>query len=128
MSLAGGHFFPAPTTDTPVQRPLDRLDGVPFLQGADYGLQAVAALMRYAAHLRDRRATGQTRLTPKDTASAAHAILERARGSRLSAAQGADTLWAYAIPAARQTVAVRASEALEAAEILGYPVAAKIEA
>ena len=128
MSLAGGHFFPAPTTDTPVQRPLDQLDGVPFLQGAEYGLKAIAALIRYAAHLRDRRPAAAARLAPTDTVSAARAILQQASGARLSTAHGSDILWAYAIPSARQALATSASQALDAAERLGYPVAAKVEA
>ena len=54
LSLAGGHFFPTATMDVPIQQPLDRLDGVPFLQGAEYGLRAVGALHRYADFLRER--------------------------------------------------------------------------
>ena len=128
MSLAGGHFFPAPTTETPVLRPLDRLDGVPFLQGAEYGLQAVGALMRYAAHLRDRRTPAEAPVLPKGAASAARAVLQRASGSRLSATYGSDILSAYGIPSARQVLVGDASEAVRAAERLGYPVAAKVEA
>jgi acetyltransferase len=128
MSLAGGHFFPAPTVDTPVQRPLDRLDEVPFLQGAEYGLKAVAALMRYAAHLRDRAAPAQARLTSQEAASAARAVLQRASGTRLSASQCADVLSAYGVPCARQALATGAPEALDIARQFGYPVAAKVEA
>ena len=43
MSLAGGHFFPAPVPDSPIQDPQNRLDGVPLLQGAEYGLKAVGS-------------------------------------------------------------------------------------
>jgi acetate---CoA ligase (ADP-forming) len=128
MSLAGGHFFPAPTIETPVQRPLDRLDEVPFLQGAEYGLKAVAALMRYAAHLRDRAAPAQARLTSPEAASAARAVLRRAGGTRLSASACADVLAAYGVPCARQALATSAPDALDIAGRFGYPVAAKVEA
>jgi acetyltransferase len=101
---------------------------VPFLQGAEYGLRAVAALMRYAVHLRDRRSAAEARLTPDETASAARAVLQQASGARLSTTHGSDILRAYGIPSARQALATSASEALDAAERLGYPVAAKVEA
>src|SRR5262249_33079877 len=29
LSLAGGHFFPSPVADTPIQEPIDKLDQVP---------------------------------------------------------------------------------------------------
>jgi acyl-CoA synthetase (NDP forming) len=128
MSLAGGHFFPSPTADTPLVRPLDRLDGVPFLQGAEYGLRAVGALMRYAAHLRDRRAPAQAPVLSGDAVSAARAVLQRAGGARLSTTHGSDILSAYGIPSARQVLTRQAAEAVDAAERLGYPVAAKVEA
>ena len=128
MSLAGGHFFAAPTTETPVLRPLDRLDGVPFLQGADYGLRAVGALMRYAAHLRQRRAPAEAPFPPGGAASSVREVLRRANGCRLSATVGSDILSAYGIPSARQVLVSHPAEAVDAAERLGYPVAAKVEA
>jgi acetyltransferase len=70
----------------------------------------------------------QERLTPIERASAARSLLQQASGARLSTTHGSDILRAYGIPAARQALATTPSEALDAAERLGYPVAAKVEA
>ena len=128
MSLAGGHFFPAPTIDTPVQRPLDRLDGVPFLQGAEYGLKAVSALMRYAAHLRNRQTGAEPRRSPTGAATAVARLVDQARGRGLSTIRGLTILAAYGIPSAREALATKLADVLAAADWIGYPVAAKVEA
>jgi acetyltransferase len=125
MSLAGGHFFPAPVADSPIQDPQDRLDGVPLLQGAEYGLKAVGALMRYAAFQRGQK-RAEHRASPEASATA-RAVIDQARGVRLSARQGSAILAAYGIPTPREALATTRREALAIAEQIGYPVAAKVE-
>src|SRR5207302_2877268 len=108
MSLAGGHFFPAPVADTPIADPQVRLDGVPLLQGAEYGLKAVGALMRYAAFHRRRRLLREPAHSPRvapEARAIAHEVIRRATGTRLSARQGSAVLAAYGIPTPRETLA-----------------------
>src|SRR5205814_7758168 len=99
LSLASGHFFPTANADVPMQQPLVRLDGVPFLQGAEYGLMAVGALMRYAAFLRTR-GHESPESAQRDGAAAATArpVIQQATGSRLTAREGSAVLAAYGIP------------------------------
>jgi acetyltransferase len=127
MSLAGGHFFPSPVPDTPMQQPVDRLDGVPFLQGAEYGLKAVAALMRYAEFLR-RRTSQSPSPNRHSVAETARRVIEHASGSRLTSQEGSAILGAYRIPIPREALATTAQEAVAAANTIGYPVVAKAEA
>jgi acetyltransferase len=109
-----------------MQQPLDRLDGVPFLQGAEYGLKAVGALMRYSAFLRGL--SPPTRHTHPSSSAAARRALQAAVGSRLTSLQGSDVLEAYGIRIAREALAKTREEAVAAAETFGYPVVAKAEA
>jgi acetyltransferase len=127
MSLAGGHFFPSAVPDTPMQQPLVRLDDVPFLQGAEYGLKAVGALMRYAEFQRGRAAPERAQRFTEQAASA-RAVVERATGARLSAAEGAAVLSAYGLAAVAEVLTTSPEDAVAAAERFGYPVAAKVEA
>ena len=126
MSLAGGHFFPRPVADTPIQDPRNRLDGVPLLQGAEYGLKAVGALMRYAAFLRGAKTS--TRHADPEACATARSVINQATGARLSARQGSAILTAYGIPTPPEALATTRSEAVAIAERIGYPVSAKIEA
>jgi acetyltransferase len=132
MSLAGGHFFPAPTADIPIQDPRDSLDGVPLLQGAEYGLKAVGALMRYATFLRHRARLREPihspRLSNPRARETAQQIVAQAHSARLSAVQGSAMLAAYGIPAPAEALARNRAEAVAIAERVGYPVAAKVEA
>jgi acyl-CoA synthetase (NDP forming) len=127
MSLSGGHFFASPYADTPVQQPIDRLDGIPFLQGAEYGLKAIGALARYSAflRLRDRRSIPEP---GRNASSVARALVQAARGARLCSREGTAVLAAYGIPTPPEALATTALEAVAAAERMGYPVVAKVEA
>ena len=74
MALVGGHVFPGASADRPVVDPMDHLDGIPFLQGSDDGLKAIAALIRYAEYQRHRREIGcgapRSRLVPESVGRA----------------------------------------------------------
>jgi acetyltransferase len=126
MSLAGGHFFPAPVADSPIQDPRNRLDGVPLLQGAEYGLKAVGALMRYAALMRG--ATASERRANPEAGATARDVINRATGARLSAREGSAILAAYGIPVPPEALALTSAAAVAIAARIGYPVAAKVEA
>jgi acetyltransferase len=128
ISLAGGHFFPAPTADTPMQEPQHRLDEVPFLQGAEYGLKAVGALMRYAAFVRGLKPTARQVHVDQAARETARGVIRQATGVRLSARQGSAVLAAYGIPTPREALARTGAEAVTIAAQVGYPVAAKVEA
>jgi acetate---CoA ligase (ADP-forming) len=128
MSLAGGHFMPSNAADTPVKMPVDRVDGMPFLQGAEYGLKAVAAFMRYAAFLRARTTRTSARLSRADAAELARSTIARSSAARLSAQDGSAILRGYGIPLAEEAFAATAEEAQQAAQRIGLPVAVKVEA
>jgi acetate---CoA ligase (ADP-forming) len=119
MSLVGGHFFGGPNPDVPVVEPTDRLGGIPFLQGSDTGLKAVAALIRYAAFQRERRLPLERRTQP----AAVH-LPHRPLNERESKA----VLRHYGIPVTRERLACTLDEARAAAAEIGYPVALKLEA
>jgi acetyltransferase len=128
MSLAGGHFMPSNAADTPVSAPVDRIDGMPFLQGAEYGLKAVAAFMRYADFLRSRGQPRVERVSSTNAATTARRMLENSTGARLSATEGSAVLRAYGIPIVDEAFATSAAEACAAAQQIGFPVAIKVEA
>lgn len=128
VSLAGGGFLPSSTGDVPLTSPVDCFDGVPFLQGAEYGLKAVGALLRYAAFQRARAAPSPPRRSAADAGERGRAILAAAGGARLSAEQGSAVLRAYGIPTVAETLARSVPEAQAAAGRIGFPVAIKVEA
>jgi len=124
---------------------MDHLDGVPFLQGSQYALEAIAALIRYAEFQR-RRAERTTSLSPKrgevsrggsrtaPTASGrgsprdqARALVRVAGGRPLTERESKAILRLYGIPTTREALAANAEEALAAAREIGYPVALKVE-
>jgi acetyltransferase len=128
MSLSGGHFMDAQSIDQPPAQPVDRLDGVPFLQGSEYGLRAIGALMRYARYQRQRMAASDRRLSPETVAAKAREVVQRATGTRLSVADGAAVLDLYGIPRASQSLVTTLSDALAVAPAVGYPLVVKVEA
>jgi acyl-CoA synthetase (NDP forming) len=117
MALVGGHYFPSQYADTPPVEPTDRLNDTPFLQGSDYGLKAIAALMRYADFLRTR---GQrsTLASPRSRSVGSSPLSERE--SKLLLAE-------YGIPITRERLATSLPDALAAAAEIGYPLALKVE-
>jgi acetyltransferase len=119
MSLVGGHLHAAPNPDVPVVEPTDRLGGIPFLQGSDTGLKAVAALIRYAAFQRERHLALERRTLPSDL---------RLHGGPLNERESKAILRQYGIPVTRELLATSLADALLAASEIGYPVALKLEA
>lgn len=128
MSLVGGHLHASPNPDLPMADPILALDGIPFLQGSEAGLRAVAALIRYAAFQRERaaRASGPRRVQP-EVAERARALVRAAGGRALTEREGKQVLALYGIPTTRETLAASADDAAAAAGAIGFPVALKVE-
>jgi acetate---CoA ligase (ADP-forming) len=119
MALVGGHYFPYQSPDVPLAEPSDRLNGTPFLQGSEYALKAVAALIRYADFLRTRGSRGAPREARTVVVPPGRALTERESKALLST---------YGIPVTRDRLCESLDAARAAAREIGYPVALKLEA
>jgi acetate---CoA ligase (ADP-forming) len=101
--------------------------GIPFLQGAENSLRAVASLIGYGEFQRSRAAV----TAPADVSGAnreqARAIVRRAGGRPLVEREAKEILALYGIPVTREGLAATADEAVIAARAIGYPVVLKIE-
>ncbi len=127
MALVAGEMkASASPTLTPAD-PATELDGIPFLQGTENSLKAVAALIRYAEFQRAREEEPRGRATPGPLAARARAIVHAAGGRPLVEREAKALLALYDIPAVREHLATTADEAVAAARTLGYPVVLKIE-
>jgi acetyltransferase len=132
FSLVGGELHPWPAPEPPIKEPIAEVGGVPFLQGTEYTLTAVAALNRYAAFRRDRagRSARPARVTPDGTRERARELLDAllsARPSALTEREGKQLLALYGIPVTREALAKDAVAAVAAAAAIGYPVVMKVE-
>ena len=138
MALVGGHFQPSQSPDVPIADPIDHLDGVPFLQGSQYSLQAIAALIRYAEFQQrrsgvtppPRRGGSRTAPTASERGSRreqARALVRAAGSCPLTERESKAVLRLYGIPTTREALAANAEDALAAAHEIGYPVALKVE-
>ncbi len=131
MALAGGHLHPSPNPDLPVVEPIGALDGIPFLQGTEYGLKAIAALIRYAAFQRTREGPEagrpRSRRIPEAVAERARALVRASDGRPLTEREAKAVLTLYGIRVTRERLAMTVDEACVAAEEVGYPVALKVE-
>lgn len=113
-------------TIVPVE-PVGEIDGIPFLQGTENSLRAVASLIAYAEYQRARAAEQRPSSAPGPLAERARALV-RATGGRPLVEREAKTLLAlYDIPTVGEELATTADEAVAAAERIGYPVVLKIE-
>src|SRR5262245_15529300 len=130
-ALTGGHLHATLNPDIPVAEPILHLDGVPFLQGSDTALRAVAALVRYAAFQRERGAAAagepRPRLAPAGAAAHARALIDAAASDVLTERESKALLALYGIPVTRERLATTAEAAVAAAGEIGYPVALKVE-
>jgi acetyltransferase len=99
-----------------------RARGIAVLRGAQPAVDAVAALVRYAAARRCWQADSAGRDALK-----APAIKLPAAAGAVSTREGAQLLRACGVTLARTELARSATEAVACAERIGYPVALKIE-
>ncbi len=127
MSLVTGKMHDGSRWGQPPVEPVTHLDGVPFLQGAENGLRAVRALIRYGEFLRGRQAEPRPVAQVSAVAGAARALVHTAGGRPLVEREAKAILRLYGIPVTRERLATSPEEALAAARELGYPVALKVE-
>jgi len=128
LAMAGGRLDDGPYSYQPAKEPLDRLDGVPFLQGSNDGLAAIRALIDYAEFQRrreDRRPSA--RRGSESVGERARDLVRAAGGRALTEREGKAVLALYGIPTTRETLAATVEDAVTAANEIGYPVALKIE-
>jgi hypothetical protein len=128
MSLVSGHFYPTAGWDLEVADPVNYLGGIPFLQGSESSLKAIAALIRYAEF--QRRRAGQesgSRLTPESAGRRARALVRAVGNRALTEREGKAILSLYGIRTTREILAGDSEHAVAAAEQIGYPVALKAE-
>jgi acetyltransferase len=148
MSISGGKLFASSYPHTPCKDPFSWLDGVPFLQGSDDALRAIASLLRYAEFQRGRSTSPPDplsgaergsqdatslfgppaqRITPPETAGRARDRVRAAGGRALTERESKEVLALYGIPVTREILARSADDAVGAADMLGWPVALKVE-
>lgn len=127
MSLVTGELKHAASPDVVPQRPVTTLDGIPFLQGTEASLKAIAALMRYAEFQRGRLATTRPSRAPSAAAARARALIAAANGAPMVEREAKRLLSLYDIAVPDERLATDADAAARAARELGYPVVLKIE-
>ena len=113
-------------TIVPVQ-PVGQLDDIPFLQGTENSLKAVASLIQYSEYQRARATEQRPSGEPGPFAEQARAIVRAAGGRPLVEREAKALLALYGITTVKEQLATKADEAVEVARTLGYPVVLKIE-
>ncbi|HET8628705.1 MAG TPA: acetate--CoA ligase family protein [Thermomicrobiales bacterium] len=127
MALVAGELKRGGRPGVEPTEPVPDLDGIPFLQGTEYGLRAVGALVRYAEFQRAREREARAGHVAHPAAGRARALV-RAAGSRpLVEREAKELLALYDIPTTRERLATTAGEAVAAAREIGYPVVLKVE-
>ncbi len=129
MSLVAGETKASGSPTLQLADPVTELDGIPFLQGTENSLKAVASLIRYAEFQRARAssATAPRDAAPSAVAAEARALVRAADGRPLVEREAKQLLTLYGIPTTREALATTADEAVAAARAIGYPVVLKIE-
>jgi acetate---CoA ligase (ADP-forming) len=148
MALVSGHFYPQVYPDQPLAEPINHLDGIPFLQGSESGLKAIAALIRYAEWQRERAAgmapppgplhysyhgapdphgIAMERGGRTEVGEQARALVLAAGGRALTERESKAILALYGIRTTREILAADSEHAVAAAAEIGYPVALKAE-
>ncbi|MFN8514321.1 MAG: acetate--CoA ligase family protein [Chloroflexia bacterium] len=126
-ALVHGHLKESGSaTLVPVQ-PVGQLDGIPFLQGFENSLKAVASLQHYTAFQRARAGEPRRSAEPSPHAERARAMVRAANGVPLVEREAKALLALYGISTVQETLATTADEAVAAAQKIGYPVVLKIE-
>jgi acetate---CoA ligase (ADP-forming) len=129
LSLVAGELKYRSRADQDPVEPIASLDGIPFLSGAENGLRAIAALVRYAEFQRARAmpANAPEDDTAKARAARARALVRAGGGRSLVEREAKAVLALYGLPVTRETLAASAEEAVAAARDIGYPVVLKVE-
>jgi acyl-CoA synthetase (NDP forming) len=124
-----GSFREKPYLAPDLVEPLSDLDGVPFMQGIENTLRAVAHLIWYADFQRGRAqrpVVMGTLCVDERRRAAAQAIVRAAHGQALSESAGKYVLALYGIPVTQERLATNAVDAASLAAQIGFPVVMKI--
>lgn len=109
----------------PVQAARLRAAGIPVLMGTEHGVRAIKHLLNYVEFQNNRNAYSvirNTRYAPRMTTDWFHVLQST---SPLDEFTSGELLRAYGIPIAERALAESLTEALTAAENIGYPIALK---
>jgi acetate---CoA ligase (ADP-forming) len=130
LATVAGTFRDQPLNLPPLVEPITSIEGIPFLQGFENGLRAVAALIRYGEfreRWEERRAKSEERGTRDEgRRERALAILREAGPAGPTEAEGKALLALYGIATPQERLATSAEEAVAAARAIGFPVVLKI--
>jgi acetate---CoA ligase (ADP-forming) len=132
MAIVAGNYREQPLNLPELVEPFETLEGVPFLQGFENGLRAVAALIRYgefqekwqANRRAGERASG--RAGDPGRKERALALLRGAGAGGPTEAEGKELLALYGIATPGERLATSVDEAVAAAREIGFPVVLKI--
>ncbi|MFN8514826.1 MAG: acetate--CoA ligase family protein [Chloroflexia bacterium] len=131
MAIVAGNYREQPLNSPELVEPFETLEGVPFLQGFENGLRAVAALIRYgefqerwqAARGKEQESGGTGEQERKGRALA---LLRGAGAGGPTEAEGKALLALYGIKTPGERLATSAADAVAAAREIGFPVVLKI--
>jgi acetyltransferase len=133
MAIVAGTYREQPLNLPELVEPFETLEGVPFLQGFENGLRAVAALIRYGEFQERWQAQrGRTReqengrTGDQERKERALALVRGAGAGGPTEAEGKELLTLYGIATPRECLATSAGDAVAAAKSLGFPVVLKI--
>lgn len=132
MAIVVGTFREQPLGLPPIVEPIAQIGGVPFLQGYENGMRAIAALIRYAEfqeRWQRERASGPAAAAEEgatDRRARAQALVRAAGPQGLNETEGKALLALYGIPTPREQLATSAAEAAAIAREIGFPVVLKI--
>lgn len=121
-SVVGGHMYPSFNPAAQLKERVTSFGGIPFLQGGEAALRAVAHLLEYAQFQRTRQGlAAQEQQNPDSRHRVDHGSID------LADPQSTMRLLAhYGVRTPREWVASSAEEAAACAEQVGGPVALKV--
>ncbi len=134
LATVVGTFRDQPLGLPPLVEPVSQIGGIPFLQGCENGLRAVAALIRYAEFRERWAARGapvcQRPRSPRapghERGARARALVRGAGAGSVGPAEAKALLALYGIAMPSERLATSAAAAAAAAAALGFPVVLKI--
>ena len=127
MSLVAGETKASASQTVMPADPATELDGIPFLQGTENSLKAVASLIDYAEFQRARASEPRRHASSSPLAEQARALVRAAGNQPLVEREAKALLAIYEIPTVRETLVTASEGAVAAARAIGYPVVLKIE-
>lgn len=127
MSLVAGETKASASPTVMPADPATELDGIPFLQGTENSLKAVASLIDYAEYQRARASEPRGDTGQSPLAEQARTLVQAAGNRPLVEREAKALLSLYGIPTVRETLVTSPEDAVTAARAIGYPTVLKIE-